>query len=79
MTTATLASKGQTTVAKDIRDHLHLRPGDRIEFVIELDGRVVLVSASLDAADLAGALPHPKRPVSLDEIKAAIRKRGYRR
>ncbi|HEV8647438.1 MAG TPA: type II toxin-antitoxin system PrlF family antitoxin [Burkholderiales bacterium] len=79
MTTATLTSKGQTTVPKDIRDHLHLRPGDRIEFVIEPDGRVVLVSASFDAADLAGALPRPKRPVSLDEMKAAIRKRGGQR
>jgi len=79
MTTATLTSKGQTTVPKDIRDHLHLRPGDRIEFVIEPDGRVVLVSASFDAADLAGALPRPKRPVSLDEMEAAIRKRGGRR
>jgi len=79
MTTATLTSKGQTTVPKDIRDHLHLRPGDRIEFVIEPDGRVVLVSASFDAADLAGALPRPKRTVSLDEMKAVIRKRGGRR
>lgn len=79
MTTATLTSKGQTTVPKDIRDHLHLRPGDRIEFVIEADGRVVLVSASFDAADLAGALLRPKRPVSLDAMKAAISKRGGRR
>ena len=71
MTTATLTSKGQTTVPKDIRDHLHLRPGDRIEFVIEADGRVMLVLASFDAADLAGALPRPKRPVSLDAMKAA--------
>ena len=45
---------------------LHLRPGDRIEFVIAPDSRVVLVWASFDAADIAGALPRPKRPVSLD-------------
>ncbi len=79
MTTATLTSKGQTTVPKEIRDHLHLRPGDRIEFVIEQDGRVVVVPASFDAADLAGALPRPKRTVSLDKMKAAIQKRGARR
>ena len=79
MTTATLTSKGQTTVPKEIRDYLNLQPGDRIEFVIEQDGRVVIVPASFDAADLAGALPRPKRTVSLDEMKAAIRKRGARR
>jgi len=78
MSASMLTSKGQTTVPKDIRDHLHLRPGDRIEFVIEPDGRVVLVSASFDAADLAGALPLPKRPVTLDAMKAAIRKRRGR-
>jgi len=79
MTTSTLTSKGQTTVPKEIRDHLNLQPGDRIEFVIEQDGRVVIVPASFDAADLAGALPRPKRTVSLDEMKVAIRKRGAQR
>lgn len=79
MATSTLTDKGQTTVPKDIRDHLNLRPGDRIDFVIEPDGRVVLVPASFDVADLAGALPRPKRPVSLEAMKAAIRKRGVRR
>ncbi|MDQ3562611.1 MAG: type II toxin-antitoxin system PrlF family antitoxin [Pseudomonadota bacterium] len=79
MTASTLTSKGQTTVPKEVRDHLALRPGDRIEFIIESDGRVVVVPASFDAADLAGALPRPKRVVSLDEMNTAIRKRGSRR
>lgn len=34
MSTATLTSKGQTTVPKEIREHLRLHAGDRIEFVI---------------------------------------------
>lgn len=79
MSTATLTSKGQTTVPKEIRDHLHLRPGDRLEFVIEEDGRVVVLPASFDASELAGALPRPKHPVSLEQMKAAIRGRGGRR
>ena len=79
MSTATLTSKGQTTVPKEIREHLRLRPGDRIQFVIEEDGRVVLVPASFDAADLAGILPRPKRAVSLEEMESAIRRRGARR
>lgn len=78
MSTATLTSKGQTTVPKEIRQHLRLRPGDRIEFVIEEDGRVVLLPVSFDAADLCGILPKPKRAVSLDDMESAIRRRGGR-
>lgn len=76
MSTATLTSKGQTTVPKEIREHLRLHVGDRIEFVIEEDGRVVLVPASYNAADLAGMLPRPKRPVSLEKMRSVIRRRG---
>jgi len=78
MSTATLTSKGQTTVPKEIREHLGLHAGDRIEFVIEEDGRVVIVPASYHAAELAGMLPRPKRPVSLETMKAVIRRRGAR-
>lgn len=79
MGTATLTSRGQTTVPKKIREHLRLRPGDRIEFVIEEDGRVMLLPASFDAADLAGILPRPKRAVTLAEMESAIRRRSTRR
>lgn len=78
MSTATLTSKGQTTVPKEIREHLRLRAGDRIEFLIEEDGRVVLVPATYDAAELAGMLPRPKRPVSIEEMRTVIRRRGAR-
>ena len=78
MSTATLTSKGQTTVPKEIREHLRLRAGDRIEFVIEDDGRVVLVLASYDAAELAGILPRPKHAVSLEHMRSVVRKRAGR-
>ena len=38
---ATLTSKGQLTAPKAIREHLHLKPGDKVVFVIR-DGRVEL-------------------------------------
>jgi AbrB family looped-hinge helix DNA binding protein len=76
MSSATLTSKGQTTVPKDVRDHLGLRPGDRMEFIIEEDGQVVLVPASVDAMDLAGILPRPRKPVSITAMNEAIRDRG---
>ena len=46
MSTSTLTSKGQTTIPKDVRKRLNLHPGDRMEFVIDEDGRVLVLSAS---------------------------------
>ena len=33
-TAATLTSKGQTTIPKEIRDGLGMKPGDRISFTL---------------------------------------------
>lgn len=79
MAASTLTSKGQTTIPKDIRRHLRLKPGDRMEFIIEANGRVIMLPASVDAAALKGILPKPKRPVSLEDMERAIRKRGSAR
>jgi AbrB family looped-hinge helix DNA binding protein len=79
MSTSTLTSKGQTTIPKDIRKRLNLHAGDRLEFVIDEDGRVLMLPASIDASELAGMLKPPTRPVSVAEMNRVIRKRGGRR
>jgi len=35
--------KGQATIPKAIREHLGLRPGDRVKFFVHPDGSVVLL------------------------------------
>jgi len=79
MPTSTVTSKGQTTIPKEIREHLRLKPGDRVEFVTDEDGRVVVLPATLDAAELAGILKAPSKPVTVEAMNQAIRKRGGRR
>lgn len=79
MSTSTLTSKGQTTIPKDVRKRLNLQPGDRLEFVIDEDGRVLVLPASIDASELAGMLKSPARTVSVEDMNRAIRKRGGRR
>lgn len=76
MSTSTLTSKGQTTIPKDVRKRLNLHPGDRLEFVIDEDGRVLVLPASVDASELAGMLKRPAKPVTVTEMNHAIRKRG---
>jgi AbrB family looped-hinge helix DNA binding protein len=79
MPTSTVTSKGQTTIPKEIREHLHLKPGDRVEFVTDEDGRVVMLPATIDVTELAGMLKPPPKPVTLEEMAQAVRKRGGRR
>jgi len=79
VSTSTLTSKGQTTIPKEIRKRLNLHPGDRLEFVIDEDGRVLVLPASIDASELAGMLKPPDRRVTVEDMNRAIRKRGGRR
>lgn len=48
-----LSVKGQTTIPKAIRDHLHLKPGDRIKFFLHPDGSVVILP-KIPASSLKG-------------------------
>jgi hypothetical protein len=47
--------------------------------VIDEDGRVLVLPASVDAAELGGMLKAPARPVTVEAMNRAIRKRGGRR
>lgn len=72
MATSTLTAKGQTTVPQKVREHLGLKPGDKIDFVIEADGSVRLRTKTRRLADLAGFLARPDRAATQEEIDEAI-------
>ena len=73
MAVATLTSKGQTTIPKQVREHLKLNPGDKLDFVIESGGRVVIRPAKLDVRELKGMLNRRDGKVlSVGEMNAAI-------
>ena len=75
MTTATLTTKGQVTIPSDVRQRLGLESGDRIEFV-EIDGGYAIKPAIDDVRSLKGLLRKPAKPVSINDMNAAIRARG---
>jgi antitoxin PrlF len=79
MPTATMTSKGQITVPKEIREHLRVEPGDRLSFHIGGDGEVVVEPETLDVRTLRGALKRRGRPVSLDDMQRAIGRGAARR
>jgi len=53
---STLTAKGQTTIPKDIREHLKLKSGDRITFTLMPDGTVQMRVKNKTAAALGGIL-----------------------
>ena len=80
MAASTITSKGQITLPKPIRDHLHVVPGDRVDFVVENGGRVVVRPAKSRLRQLRGMLRDPKRkPVSASAMDAAIAREHARR
>ena len=76
MPIATMTSKGQITIPKEIRDALRLRPGDRIDFLRRQDGTVAILPMNHRLIDLAGILKAPGRHATLEEIEETIRRRG---
>jgi antitoxin PrlF len=55
-TEATLTSKGQTTIPREIRDSLGLQPGDRMTFTLMPDGTVIMRAKTRSVMDVAGVL-----------------------
>ncbi len=77
MSIATITSKGQTTIPKEIRDLLNLHPGDRINFMIEADGRVYIEPLNVKVEELSGILHNPARKkVSIEQMNEAIEQCG---
>lgn len=68
-TDATLTSKGQTTIPKEIRDELGMKPGDRMTFTLMPDATVVMRVKNKSISDLAGALyKKGRKPVSVEQL-----------
>jgi AbrB family looped-hinge helix DNA binding protein len=63
--------KGQATIPKAIREHLGLRPGDRVKFFVHPDGSVVLLP-KLPASALRGMIKRPRRAPTLGDMEKAV-------
>jgi AbrB family looped-hinge helix DNA binding protein len=69
MPTATVTSKGQITLPRQVREHLRLTEGDRVDFVIEPGGEVLLRPVGRSVLELFGILRRRDRPAcTVDEM-----------
>ena len=78
MLSSTITTKGQVTIPKNIRNILKIGKGDRIEFLVDTNGTVTILPVTIDITALKGLVPKPKKYVSLDDMKNAIREYGGR-
>ena len=71
----TITSKGQLTLPKKIRDILNLRPGNKVEFIMDRQGNVKMVPVKSTLKELKGMVPLPKKTISLEEMQMVIEER----
>ena len=70
MTHSTITSKGQTTIPGKIRKALRIKPGDRLEYVVEGDHATIRVH--LGTRSLKGVLASKKgKGMSFAQIRDA--------
>ena len=81
MPTATLTSKGQTTIPRQVREFLNLKSGDKLEFKINPGNKTVtLKAANIHVSHLKGMLKSEgMKPYNPDERKLALRKRAHKK
>lgn len=72
MTMSRMTSKGQTTIPKEIREQLGLKPGDRVAFILR-GNEAVLYPVKGTLLDLRGSLKPRRRPEDLEEVRRQVK------
>ena len=76
MALATLTSKGQVTIPKEIRESLHLHSGDKIEILVRESGEAIIRPVCQKVDDIFCKLKNiNQKTLSVDDMDRAIKKR----
>ena len=78
MPVSVLTSKWQTTIPKDVRKLLGLKPKDRIFYLIEGE-RVILRPLKGNILDLRGSVTTKEKPIDFKKLRDNTRKKVARR
>jgi antitoxin PrlF len=70
---ATVTSKGQVTVPKDIRERFNIAPGSKLDFRPNDDGTFSVRPLTRSALSIAGVLKSTnRRKVSVEQMNQAV-------
>ena len=76
MAIATLTSKGQITIPKQVRESLRLHDGEKVQFLLHGSGEAIMKPINRTVDEVFGRLQRPKaKPHSVREMNKAIGKR----
>jgi antitoxin PrlF len=70
---AKLTSKGQITIPAKLRAELGLKPGDRLDFERNRNGKIELVGRGETFEDLNGIIPYKGPPLTNEDIVEMVR------
>lgn len=74
MASATITTKGQVTIPKEIRDYLNLDTGSKVDFVVDENGIVKIIPLNVPVQKLSGILHRPgMKSATLEEMETAIK------
>jgi antitoxin PrlF len=71
MYNATITSKGQTTIPKDVREGLSLQPKDKLQFTLLPDGTVIMRAKKRTLVELVGIAGYKGSKISLSKMKGS--------
>ena len=70
---ATISSKAQITLPKELREFLAVKTGDKLEFTVLSDGSARMARARvLSFSSLRGILAQPTRALSIEEMNESM-------
>ena len=73
MSASSLTRKGQVTIPKRIRDHLGVRQGDKVFFLVR-DNDVVLKALRGNILELKGSIKPSATPEDFEAIRRKVKK-----
>lgn len=70
---ATITSKGQVTVPKNIRDQLNIQAGTQLDFTLNDDGTISVRPLNRTALSIVGILKRPgQKAVTIEQMNDTI-------
>ncbi|RFO95650.1 AbrB family transcriptional regulator [Rhodoferax lacus] len=76
MASARVTSKGRITIPVAVRKAMQIEAGDRVEFIQVAPGRYEFMAANSEVTELKGMFDKARKAVSIEDMQAAIAKRG---